>query len=197
MIWRALYLTLCSLALAGIVHIAIILLIPDVGTRDAYGVLSGKIEPLDFKVLEPKDAADLLSDMDPFFSYGVCRFDLSQAGLAMTGPNTASFWSATVVNQDGSVVYSLNNRTSIESRLDLILLSPLQILRLRQVQPPDIENAIIVESDMQAGFVLLRFLRPDETWDKTAESFFDGIRCRAYEPMASSAEQPVASNEAQ
>ncbi len=197
MMWRALYLTLCSLALAGIVHIAIILLIPDVGTRDAYGVLSGKIPPLDFKVLEPQEAADLLSDMDPFFTYGVCRFNLSQSGLAMTGPNTASFWSATVVNQDGSVVYSLNNRTSIESRLDLILLNPLQILRLRQVQPPDVENAIIVESDMEAGFVLLRFLKPDQSWDKTASSFFDGVNCRAYEMISAPAEQPVASNEGQ
>lgn len=197
MMWRALYLTLCSLALAGIVHIAIILLIPDVGTRDAYGVLSGRIPPLEFKVLEPQEATDLLSDMDPFFSYGVCRFDLSQSGLAMTGPNTPSFWSATVVNQDGSVVYSLNNRTSIESRLDLILLNPLQILRLRQVQPPDAENAIIVESDMEAGFVLLRFLKPDASWDKTAENFFSGVKCRTYEPEPGAEGQPVAANEGQ
>jgi uncharacterized membrane protein len=125
-----------------------------------------------------------IADKDPFFAYGVCRFDLSGEGVWITAPKIDTFWSATIVNQDGTVVYSLNNRTAIDTRLDLVMLNPTQILRLREFQPPEIENSIVVETDMKEGFMVLRVLRPDESWQGRARGFLDGVKCIAYAPAA-------------
>jgi uncharacterized membrane protein len=184
MIARTFYLIACTLVLAGITHIAIILLIPAFGTRDAFAVLSSQTEPLEFKTLDI-DAPDTpLSDVDPFFAYGVCRFSLADSGVMLNGEKIDTFWSATIVDGDGTVVYSLNSRTAVDQKLDLILLNPLQILRLRELKPPEVENAIVIESDMNDGFIVLRVLQPDPSWHLKASEFLSSVHCDAYQPTA-------------
>ncbi len=187
MILRTLYFTLCTVVIAGLVHIAIVLLIPSYGTRDAYAQLSRDFPMLAFKAMPDDGSQSPIADMDPFFAYGVCRFDITGEGVRIEAPRIDTFWSATIVNEDGTVVYSLNNRTAIETRLDLLLLSPVQILRLREVQPPEIENSIVVESDMKEGFVVLRVLRPDDSWRERAREHIEGVKCTAYTPVAAPA----------
>lgn len=182
MIWRAAYLLACMIVLAAITHITIVLLIPTFGTKDAFALLSKSTDLFSFKQISSSDKHLPLSDSDPFFSYGVCRFDLSERGLAVNGPKIDTFWSATIVNEDGTVVYSLNNRTAIDQKLDLILLNPVQILRLRELQPPEVETAIIVEANINGGFLLLRVLTPDDSWNSSAKRFLDSIKCNAYLP---------------
>jgi uncharacterized membrane protein len=196
---RIIYLTLCAIVIAGLVHIAIVLLIPSYGTKDAYAQLSKDFGVLSFRPMQENGEENPIGDMDPFFAYGVCRFDIGEAGVSITAPRIDTFWSATIVNQDGTVVYSLNTRTAIDTRLDLLMLNPVQILRLREVQPPEIENSIVVESDMKEGFMVLRVLRPDESWNDKARSFLDGVKCSAYSlappqapaPAEAPAETPV------
>ena len=183
--WRIAYYMLCALVLAGIVHISIILLIPTYGTQDAFAVISRKIEPFAFNQIPGAGKDALLSDVDPFFAYGVCRFEMDKSGLLMSGPKIDSFWSATVLDEDGTVIYSLNRRTAIEGKLNLILLDPTAILRLREVAPPEAETAIIVEADVKAGFVVLRVLMPDESWKGRAEAFLRDVSCAPYTPSAS------------
>ena len=49
MILRSIYYALCALVLAGLVHIAIVLLIPSYGTKDAYAQLSRDFPMLAFR----------------------------------------------------------------------------------------------------------------------------------------------------
>lgn len=188
---RSIYLAFCALVIAGLVHVAIVLLIPAMGTRDAYALLAKEAPMLSFRPLADQDNGGLVSDIDPFFAYGVCRFDITDEGVAVSAPKIDTFWSATIVNQDGSVVYSLNNRTAIDGKLELLLLNPVQILRLRELRPPEIENSIVVESDMKAGFAVVRVLRPDESWQSKASSFLSGVKCNSYTPAAAATAQPV------
>jgi uncharacterized membrane protein len=182
MIWRAAYLFTCMIVLAAITHITVVLLVPTFGTKDAFALLSKTTDLFSFEQISSSGEQLPLSDSDPFFSYGVCRFELSEQGLAVSGPKIDTFWSATIVNEDGTVVYSLNNRTAIDQKLDLILLNPVQILRLRELQPPEVETAIIVEANINGGFVLLRVLTPDVSWISSAKRFLDSISCNAYLP---------------
>lgn len=191
--WRIFYYALCVLVLAGIVHICIVLLVPTYGTQDAYAVISRKTDPFAFRQIDTKASDTPLSDVDPFFTYGICRFELSQVGLHMTGPKTDSFWSASVLDEDGTIIYSLNSRTAIDNRLDLILLDPVQILKLREAQPDEAERAIIVEANVDAGFVVLRVLSPDESWLAKSAGFLGEVACKPYVP-GEAAPEPVASN---
>ncbi|MEC9342320.1 MAG: hypothetical protein VYD64_00605 [Pseudomonadota bacterium] len=191
--WQTFYYLLCALVLAAIVHISVILLIPSYGTQDAYAIISRKIEPFAFRPIPGTGPDALLSDIDPFFAYGVCRFELENRGLYMSGPKIDSFWSATVLDEDGTVIYSLNSRTAIEGKLDLILLDPVEILRLREVAPPEAETSIIVEGDIKAGFVVLRVLMPDDSWQVRAQSFLEEVSCAPYRPSTARPEpaEPV------
>jgi uncharacterized membrane protein len=178
-IWRLFFYSICVAVVAGIVHIAIVLLVPRFGANDAFALVSRSIPPFEFRPASANEA--LLSETDPFFSYGVCRFRFAEAGLYISGPKIDSFWSATILDENGSVIYSLNSRTAIDNKLDLILLDPVETLRLRELQPPEAEAAIIVESDVAEGFVVLRVLRPDESWLEKADSFLKAVTCIRYQ----------------
>ena len=188
--WRIAYYALCALVLAGIVHISIVLLIPTYGTQDAFAIISRKIEPFSFRQIPGTGPDALLRDIDPFFAYGVCRFERAQGGLLMRGPKIDTFWSATVLDEDGTVIYGLNSRTAIEGRLGLVVLDSVEILRLREAQPTEAESAIVVESDVKAGFVVLRVLKPDESWNERAVSFLKTISCEPYRVSEPAPEEP-------
>ena len=179
--WRAVYLVAMGLILAGVVHISIVLLIPKLGTRDAWAYLSGRTDLFSFTRLKPEESGSAITEVDPFFTYGVCRFQLSEAPLKMEGPLTSTFWSASVFDDNGSVVYSLNNRTAIDNKLDILIVNPLQTLELQETQPADVESSVVIEAGIEKGFVIIRVLEPDESWITDSEAFFSQIKCRRYD----------------
>jgi uncharacterized membrane protein len=182
MSWRIVYITVMGLVLAGLVHVAIVLLIPHYSTRDAWAFLSGKTDLYSFTRLNPEETGSAISEVDPFFTYGVCRFDLDEVGVKMQGPLTANFWSASVFDDNGTVIYSLNNRTAIANLLDVVIVNPLQSLSLRESQRTDLEASVVIEASMQKGFVIVRVFEPDESWAAGSDEFFKQISCTRYRP---------------
>jgi uncharacterized membrane protein len=180
MIWRALFFAAAVAVVAGIVHISVLLLIPLFGVKDAYANIEKSFAPFKFQPVKGAGSGRILSDTDPFFEYGSCRFELARSGMYMSGPKIDSFWSATILDEDGSVIYSLNSRTAIDNKLDVIMLDPAGILLLRELQPPEAESAIVVETEARAGFVVVRVLRPDASWTDKAASFLSAVECRPY-----------------
>ncbi len=181
--WHAAYLLLLGLVLAGVVHIAIVLLIPQYGTRDAWAYLSSRTDLFAFTRLDSAETGSSLAEVDPFFTYGVCRFNLDEAGLEMSGPATQTFWTASVFDEDGAVIYSLNNRTAINNKLDLLILNPLQTLELRETERQSLETSVVIEASISKGFVMIRVLQPDETWEPNSKDFFGGVNCSRHDPL--------------
>ncbi|MCB1386547.1 MAG: DUF1254 domain-containing protein [Nitratireductor sp.] len=178
--WRMIYLATVGLVLAGIVHIAIVLLIPQYGTRGAWAFLSGRTDLYAFSPLKAEETGSAISEVDPFFTYGICRFDLREAGLRMAGPEVSSFWSASVFDESGAVVYSLNNRTAIDNKLDIMVISPLQGLEMREAQIDQLEAAVIIEASIEKGFVIIRVFEPDSSWAEENERFLREIDCKPF-----------------
>lgn len=183
MILRAIYLSLLTVLFAGITHISIILLIPEYGSRDAWNLISSRSDPWSFRLLnQSRNSAAGLEDIDPYFSLGACTFNLDQSALRLSGLSTTSFWSISVFDEDGRVVYSMNSRTAIENKLDLLLLNPVQMVALKENPSLEIEKSIVVEAPVAKGFVVLRLFSPDlegDNLDERAKQFTD-IRCDTY-----------------
>ncbi len=179
MTMRPVYLFICGLFFAGIIHIIIILLIPAVGSKDAARRISQSIGMGQFERIEDGGTIGI-ADTDPFFEMSVCRFDLTASALLVSGPPAPTFWSASVFDQNGEVVYSLNDRTAIRNQLKLIVVNPIQMADLRQTQPEEIETSIIVEASSTGGFVLLRALVRDQSWRATVAGFLDQATCQPY-----------------
>ena len=68
-----------ALLLGGIVHLATVLLLPNVATNDAYARVSA-IAPVNSVIPVPPPTPEnaLMPFMDPAFATSVCRYDLSR-----------------------------------------------------------------------------------------------------------------------
>jgi len=178
---RYFYLLFCGLVIAGIVHITIIILIPNYGSRDAWNIISGNRDMWVFSRFKDDSKEKIvLEDTDPYLKMGACTFDLRESGLRLTGSKSNQFWSVSVFEQDGRVIYSLNNRTAIENRLDLILLNPVQMIALREAPPEEIERSVVVEADIEKGFVILRQFQDDNIDKDAVDSFLSDANCNRY-----------------
>ncbi len=179
---RYLYMLVCGLILAGIVHISVILLIPNYGSRDAWNIISKKNDMWIFSNLSGNaDGANGLEDTDPYIKMGACTFNLDEAGLRLIGEETTGFWSVSVFDQGGSVIYSLNNNTAINNKLNLIVLNPIQMITLRESPAEEIENAVIIEADIGKGFVVLRKFQRDISEKDAVDGFLSKAKCMKIE----------------
>jgi uncharacterized membrane protein len=60
-------------------------------------------------------------------------------------------------------MFSLNDRSAERTRLDLAVITPVQMAQLRQNPPESMETAIVVELPIEEGFAMLRLFVADET----------------------------------
>lgn len=176
---RILYLGLCGLILAGIVHIIIILLIPSLGSKDAAKQIASTFTANKFHYINDGKKVGI-TNSDPFLKLSVCKFDLTSSAIEIKGPPNINFWSASVFDERGRVIYSMNDRTAIKNQLRVVIVNPIQMADIRQTQPEEVESSVIVESQSTKGFVLLRALVPDASWNSQSVDFLRNSECIPY-----------------
>jgi uncharacterized membrane protein len=175
---RIVYAILLGLVGAGIVHIAILLLLPALSDRDAWSRLAAAGDLYSFVRLggEP-GSAPVVTSADPHFEAMACRFDLSEGAAHVQAEGRTPFWSISVYNRAGQNIYSFNDRTATDGILDLVLATPAQVIALRRSLPPDLEQSIIVEVGSSDGIVVLRGFIPDESWRDRVDDYLTGAQC--------------------
>ena len=168
-----------GLVMAGIVHIAVILLVPVLASQDAWSKLLVTGPEWQFARLNSSKSAhaNLLSEIDPLFQISACRYSLSSGSLRVRSNGNLPYWSVAVFDRYGGIIYSFNNRTAIDQKLNLLVVTPLQMSQLRQNPPESIEQAIVVEADINRGFVLIRALQSDLTWAPAVDNFLGEASC--------------------
>ena len=182
MIGRLLFLLTCGAVFAGIVHIVIILMIPFLGERDAARKIMAQTPYMQFRDLDG-DLKEAISGSDPYFNMAVCRFDVGENGVYVFADKTPEFWSASVYNARGSVVYSMNDRTAIANQLRVLIVNPVQMAALRQLQPEELETSIVVETSAQRGFILIRSFRRDPSLENVSKAFLQSANCEEYQAL--------------
>lgn len=177
---RLLLYVLGGLLLGGIIHIGVILLVPEFATRDAWTSL-GRLGPDGaFHLLPPTAAATTgLTDLDPAMAHAACRFTLQEGPIRIRAKMPDEFWSLAVFDRRGSNVYSLNDRTAERSDIDLVIATPLQMAKLRENPLPALDRAIIIELPIARGFLLIRAFVPNPTLAPAAETALRSADCAA------------------
>jgi len=175
---RAAYAVIIGLFGAGIVHIAILLLIPEFSERDAWSRLAMAsdfytVTPLDTEV----EGSPIVKSVDPLFVAAACRFDISQGVMQLRSTGTAPFWSASVYNRAGQNIYSLNNSSSASGQLDFVVLSAEQMIELRKDLPEEFLQSVFVEAPVAEGIVVVRAFMPDATWKPAVDRYFSEMSC--------------------
>jgi len=102
-----------ALLLAGVVHLATVLLLPRMATQDAYARVSA-IAPSNTVIAIPPPTPEkaLMPFMDPAFQVSVCRYDLSQGPLKFSVPITQAYTSVSFYTRSDVAYYAINDRAA-------------------------------------------------------------------------------------
>jgi len=175
---RLFYALLIGLVGAGIVHIAVLLLLPQFSERDAWSSLA---EAGDFYKAVRIDAGDgsqpIVKAAGPLFHASACRFDLANGPVHLRAPGTVPFWSVSIYNRAGQNVYSFNDRATDKGALDFVVLTSDQMIEVRKAVPKSFQKAIFVQVPIGEGIVLVRSFVPDPTWEEATSEFLARLAC--------------------
>ncbi len=175
---RLLYAAILGLVGAGIVHIAILLLLPVVSEKNAWSRLE-RTGDLYAVVPASGAAADrrVLRLTDPYVESVACRFDLGDGIAHIRATGQVPYWSVSVYDRNGTNVYSLNDHATVDGGLDILVLTPLQMVELRKDLPPEFQSSIFVESDIEEGIVVVNSFVPDPSWKPAISAYLKGAAC--------------------
>ena len=176
------YQIIVGLMLAGIIHISIILLIPSFASQDAWSKLVSIGPQWKFTRLNEssKNKSSLLTATDPLFQMASCRFSLAEGPVHIQTTGNLPFWSVAVFDRFGKNVYSFNDRTTIDQQLNLLILNPIQMSILREDPPASVDQSIVVQAQIEDGFVLVRALQPDKSWVPAINEFLNNASCEKF-----------------
>lgn len=174
---RLLYLVLIGLVGAGIVHIAVLLLLPRFSERDAWSSLADVADYYKAVRIDAEGSPPVVKAVDPLFHAAACRFDLNEGPVHIHAPGNVPFWSVSIYNRAGQNVYSFNDRATDNGRLDFVVLTSAQMIEVRKQVPEDFSKAIFVEAAIGEGIVMVRSFVPDPTWEEATSEFLASIAC--------------------
>ena len=123
-----------TLLLAGAVHICTILLIPVLATSDGWSRLDALAGEEQFAETVAEEPGAGVPGLDPLFVNGACRIRLQEAPAAITTGADDRFWSLALYDPQGTIIFSLNDRTAVDGRLDMLVVNPAQNATLRLAQ---------------------------------------------------------------
>lgn len=180
---RLLHALVLGLVGAGLVHIAILFMLPSYSANDAWTRISAAVEPNRTLLLgQDRAEEDLPTAVNPFITAAACRFDLSRDAMRVRAPGRVPFWSMSVYDSKGLNVFSINDRVAKDRRLDFVVLTPLQMQHVRARLPSGLDESIFVETETLEGVVIVRVFTPDETWRGFVSSFLETMRCEPVSP---------------
>lgn len=180
---------LAVLLLAGIVHIAVVLTVPHVAPRNGWSRLAAVASASGFAAA-PATGAGALPGLDPLFVHGACRLQLGAAPAGISFRARDRFWSLALYDRRGNVVFSLNDRTALDGRLDMLVVTPVQNAQLKESPPEDIDQTIVVESPGEDIVALLRLYAPTAAARREAEAIVAGAECAAAPFVEAAPEAP-------
>ena len=173
---RWIYAALVGIVGAGIVHILVLFLVPEFSERGPWQQLSLAAPEHVLVDLESDERFSGL-DRDPLFRSVACRYDLDAGPTRLSATGRVPFWSVSIYDRYGQNSFSVNDRSAEGGAVDILLLTPLQMVQLQKDPLPDLARTIFVEIAPETGIAVIRAFVPDETWARVAKDFLETSTC--------------------
>ncbi len=164
---RLLHVVLLGLLGAGIVHIVVLMLVPEFSERDAWSRLAMASDLYKMTRLDAEaGGAPVVKSVDPLFYAAACRFDLTDGLVRIKAAGRVPFWSVSVYDRNAN-----------SGTLDAVVLTPAQMIEVRKDLPEDLQGAIFVEAPIDEGIFVIRAFVPDESWKPIVSRFLSQSSC--------------------
>ena len=177
---RLIYILLSGIAGAALLHIIIILAIPAYAERDAWTKINA-LGPTEFFHILPMDKPGGLTSANPFIRTAVCRFDIAEKPVRITASGLAYYWSLAIFDPGANEVYSMNDRTATDKKLDIAVVTPLQMIGYRKSLPETLTDSVLIEFPGTTGYLVLRTVTPDASWELIVREFLSSAVCQSTE----------------
>jgi uncharacterized membrane protein len=164
--------------LGGIVHLATVLLLPDLATQDAYSRLS-PVAPVNAVAALPPPTPDnaLLPFMDPAFAVAVCRFDLADGPLKLSAPVGNAYTSVSFYTRNDVAFYAINDRAAGRRVIELDLMTAEQRGDVPGDEDTTAADRLIVESPSLTGLIIIKVLAPEPGLLPVAQATLATAKC--------------------
>lgn len=165
------------LLVAGIVHIATVLMMPRFAEKDAYALFGGGTDGLTFL----PDAAQKQSIpfQDPSAVLAVCRYDLDKGPTRVryaAGDNLVTF---SFHDRTGRIFYSTTDRAALRGRIDVLLLNAQQLDTLEANDPEDqTPQELRLVAPSREGYILVRSIADRSGVKSAAQKAAQAVQCR-------------------
>jgi uncharacterized membrane protein len=165
--------------LGGVVHLATVLVLPQLATQDAYSRLL-PIAPVNAvtPIPAPTPEKTQMPFMDPAFAMSVCRYDLSEGSIKFSVPVSPAYTSVSFYTRAGVSYYAINDRAAGRRVIELELMTPEQRAELPGDEEVTAADRLIVESPTATGLILIKALAPESGLLPFARSALAGARCQ-------------------
>ena len=101
---RLFHAVLLGLIGAGIVHIIVLMLVPEFSERDAWSRLAMASDLYRMTRLDAEaGGAPVVKSVDPLFYAAACRFDLAEGMVRIKAPGHVPFWSVSVYDATATI----------------------------------------------------------------------------------------------
>jgi uncharacterized membrane protein len=162
---------LATLLIAGLVHIAAVLLIPNYAPHRAYDAVIQAAAPARLTLVAPN--ASPLPGLDPAFVYAVCPLTPHTGPVRLAGAMPDSYWSVSVVDDTGRIVASLTREDADTDTIDLTAGGTAATAG---------GAAATVPLASQAGFFLIRAMVEHRSARPDVEARLRALSCAAVKP---------------
>lgn len=176
---------LAILLVAGVVHIASLLMVPRVAPDDAFARISAATPEGSVSVLPPGGSPGAaLPDRDPSLASAVCRYDLGRGPLRVSAAlGGEAFVALTLHARSGVAFYGLNDRAGNEGRLELVVMTARQFDDAQAKDAADVPvRDVRVVAPQREGFVLFDVL-PRVGGDAEARRALSSMSCSVEHPL--------------
>lgn len=175
---KLLHAVVLGLVGAGVVHIAVLLMVPHFSVSDAWSVLSAQGNYYTFVRIAPPGKQPIVRSLDPSFDAVACRFDLREGAVRISGSASVPYWSISVYDRAGQNVFSFNDRSASQGLVDFVVATPVQMVDLRNALPPEFSRSVFVEADIAEGIAVVRLFAPDDSWEPRVTSYLKNLDCK-------------------
>ncbi|KQP83050.1 hypothetical protein [Methylobacterium sp. Leaf117] len=186
---RFLVATLSGLVIAGLVHVATVLLIPRLAEGDALSRArsgEGLDHPMPVNTVATGDAPPpveaWLPIPDPAVAVGLCAFDLTEGPMrvsARTGPLMLSL----AVHGPRGAFYAVTDQAAVRGALDLVVLTRAQYDEaLANADEDEVSHDVRIVATDAKGFVVVRIIAALPSQRATADAAVQAVSCTVDSP---------------
>ncbi len=179
--WMELFLTgLCVFFFAAVVHLGIILALPRFAADTTWEKMGTYGPDERFNILASHQASKLpLRFVDPTMIYAVCRFDLDGGPVRIRASAASRFWSVSIYTPTGRNIYSINNRSAMQSNLDItVATAPLHAIIESSLEKREETSRILIKAEDHRGFAVLRAFVPTPSQQASIINSVRNAQCR-------------------